>query len=192
MRKLRIFTDGACSNNQQKKNAGGWGTILIFGDRKKELYGGEANTTNNRMEMTALIEGLRALKRKGLEMDVFSDSSYLMNCFRKRWYETWQKNGWKTSGNDPVKNQDLWEELLSLMEGQDIRFFLVKGHVDTKKDSAGIQKRYEQFLKNNSQAFSREDFLYAVEMNNRADQLANLGMEPYKAKETLIDSETLC
>ena len=91
MRKLRIFTDGACANNQKRINAGGWGAILVFGETKKELYGGEANTTNNRMEMTALIEALGALKRKGLQMDVFSDSSYLMDCFRKRWYVNWQK-----------------------------------------------------------------------------------------------------
>ena len=180
MRKLRIFTDGACANNQQRTNAGGWGAVLIYGDSKKELSGGEENTTNNRMEMTALIEALGALKRKGLQMDVFSDSSYLINCFRNRWYVNWQKNGWKTSGKEPVKNQELWEQLLALIEGQDIRFFLVKGHVDVKKDTASLRKRYDKFLKNNGPEFSYEDFLYATEMNNRADELANIGMEPYK------------
>ena len=180
MRKLRIFTDGACANNQKRINAGGWGAILVFGEIKKELYGGEANTTNNRMEMTALIEALGALKRKGLQMDVFSDSSYLMDCFRKRWYVNWQKNGWKTASKEPVRNQELWEQLLSLTEGQDIRFFLVKGHVDPKKNETALRKRYEKFLKHNGPDFTYEDFLYATEMNNRADELANLGMEPYK------------
>lgn len=180
MRKLRIFTDGACSNNQQRTNAGGWGAILVFGEAKKELYGGEADTTNNRMEMTALIEALRALKRKGLAIDLFSDSSYLIDCFKKKWYIGWQKNGWKTSSKEPVKNQELWVEILELMEGQDINFHLVKGHVDVKKAGAELQKRYEKFLKNNGPDFSYEEFLYITEMNNRADELANIGMAPYK------------
>ena len=180
MRKLRIFTDGACSNNQQRENAGGWGAILIFGDNQKELYGGEANTTNNRMEMTALIEALRALKRKNLAMDVFSDSSYLINCFRNKWYVKWQTAGWKTSSKEPVKNQELWVQLLSLMEGQDIRFFLVKGHVDINKGGSSLQKLFEKFQKNNGTSFTWEEFLYVITMNNRADELANLGMAPYK------------
>ena len=180
MRKLRIFTDGACANNQQRVNAGGWGAILVFGDNQKELYGGEANTTNNRMEMTALIEALRALKRKGLEMDIFSDSSYLINCFRNKWYVKWQKEGWKTSTKEPVKNQELWEQLLSLMEGQDIRFFLVKGHVDVNKGDASLNRLFEKFQKNNGTELTWEDFLYAITMNNRADELANLGMAPFK------------
>ena len=180
MRKLRIFTDGACSNNQKKANAGGWGAILVYGNAKKELYGGEANTTNNRMEMTALISALSALNRKGLQMDVFSDSSYLMDCFRKRWYVKWKANGWKTAGNEPVKNQELWEQLLGLIDGQDIRFYLVKGHLDPNKNQSALDKRFKQFLKNNGKDFSYDDFLYAVEMNNRADELANIGMHPFK------------
>ena len=91
--------------------------------------------------MTALIEALGALKRKGLELDVFSDSSYLMNCFRNKWYVKWRKNGWKTSDKEPVKNQELWEQLLALMEGQDIHFYLVKGHVDVNKGKGSLQKR---------------------------------------------------
>ena len=180
MRKLRIFTDGACSNNQQRDNAGGWGAVLVFGDAKKELYGGEANTTNNRMEMTALIEALSALKKKGLQMDIYSDSSYLIDCFRKKWYLSWKRNGWKTSAKEPVKNRELWEQLLSLIEGQDIRFFLVKGHVDVNKGGVALRKRYDKFLKNNGPDFSYDEFLYVTEMNNRADELANIGMAPYK------------
>ena len=92
---LRIYTDGGCSGNQSDENIGGWGAILEFGENKKELRGGELNTTNNRMEMTALLEAFRALKKEGLEIEIFSDSSYLMNCFREKWYETWRRNGWK-------------------------------------------------------------------------------------------------
>lgn len=180
MRKLRIFTDGACANNQSRTNAGGWGAVLVFGDARKELCGGEANTTNNRMEMTALIQALSALKREGLQIDVYSDSSYLMQCMKQKWYVKWRKNGWKNASKEPVKNKELWEELLSLVEKHDIRFSLVKGHVDVSKAGSALQKRYDKFLKNNGPDFSYEDFIYVTEMNNRADELANKGMEPYK------------
>ena len=82
---LRIYTDGGCSGNQSDQNLGGWGAILEFGSAKKELYGSERNTTNNRMEMTALLEAFRAIKKDGQTIQVFSDSSYLMDCFRKKW-----------------------------------------------------------------------------------------------------------
>lgn len=81
--------------------------MLEYGDYRKELYGGELNTTNNRMEMTALLEALNALKKEGLVIEVFSDSSYLMNCFRQKWYENWQKNGWQTAAKKPVENKDV-------------------------------------------------------------------------------------
>ena len=105
---LKIYTDGACSGNQNKENVGGWGAILEYGSHQKELYGGEINTTNNRMEMTALLKALEAVKLEGQKIWVFSDSAYLMDCFRKKWYENWQKNGWKTAGKKAVENQDLW------------------------------------------------------------------------------------
>ena len=99
---LRIYTDGACSGNQNETNIGGWGSILEFGDSQKELHGGELNTTNNRMELTAVIEALK--------------SSYVASCFRDKWYVNWRKNGWMTSGKKPVENRELWEELISLVE----------------------------------------------------------------------------
>ena len=83
---LKMYTDGACSGNQNENNYGGWGAILEFGIHQKELHGGEKNTTNNRMELTAVIEAFRALKRTGLQVEVYSDSSYVMNCFRNGWY----------------------------------------------------------------------------------------------------------
>ena len=94
-RVLRIYTDGGCSGNQSDENLGGWGAILEFGEAQKELYGSEENTTNNRMEMTALLEAFKAIKKDNQTIEVFSDSSYLMDCFRKKWYENWRKNGWK-------------------------------------------------------------------------------------------------
>ena len=86
---LRIYTDGACSGNQHETNVGGWGAVLEYGQTQKELWGGERNTTNNRMEMTALIEALSALKKTDQQIEVFSDSAYLMDCFRKKWYISW-------------------------------------------------------------------------------------------------------
>ena len=85
---LRIYTDGACANNQGDINFGGWGAILEFGEHQKELFGGEANTTNNRMELTAVISALKALKKTGQTIQVFTDSSYVANCFREKWYES--------------------------------------------------------------------------------------------------------
>ncbi len=176
---LNIYTDGACSNNQKDINAGGWGAILEYGENIKEIYGGEANTTNNRMEMTALAEALSALKRNGLTIRVFSDSTYLMSCFRNKWYISWQKKGWKTSGNTPVKNKELWIRLLELTEKHSISFFIVKGHVNIQNAEL-MEKEYNRFCEKNGQQFSFDEFVYITKMNNRADELANIGMEPYK------------
>ena len=89
---LRIYTDGGCAGNQSDENLGGWGAIMEFADASKELYGSCPNTTNNRMEMTALLEAFKAIRKDGQQIQVFSDSSYLMDCFRKKWYAGWQKS----------------------------------------------------------------------------------------------------
>ncbi|MDR0854201.1 MAG: ribonuclease HI [Clostridiales Family XIII bacterium] len=174
---INIYTDGACSGNQYDENIGGWGAILEYGVHKKELHGGEKNTTNNRMELTALIRGLEALNKTGYAVNVFSDSSYIMNCLSKRWYENWRKNGWKTSAKKPVENRDLWEKVLSYIESYDFRYYLVKGHVSTKASAETLQKNYEKFKGNNGNGFSYDEYLYITEKNNRADELANVGMD---------------
>jgi len=174
---LRIYTDGGCSGNQNEENLGGWGAILEFGSAVKELYGGEANTTNNRMEMTALLEAFRAIRKPGQSIQVFSDSSYLMNCFRDKWYEKWQQNGWKTSGKKPVENRDLWEGLLPFLNQHNIRFFRVKGHVNLNSVQTDFDKLYEKFCEWNGTEFSFEEFKYITEKNNRADELANIGID---------------
>lgn len=177
MKILRIFTDGACSGNQNQENTGGWGAVLEYGDAKKELYGGEINTTNNRMEMTALLAALDAIKKPGQRVEIFSDSSYLMECFRERWYEKWRLNGWKTTARKPVENKDLWEKLLQHLDHHAFKFYRVKGHVDLNSKSLNFEKLYEKFLEWNGPAFSIEDFKYITEMNNRADALANMGID---------------
>ncbi len=172
MLKVNIYTDGACSGNQSKTNIGGWGAVLEYGDFQKEMSGHEQNTTNNRMEMKALIEALKALKKDNLEIRVFSDSSYLANCFRDKWYVKWKQNGWKNSKGDPVENQDLWVELLSLVEKHSVEFFRVKGHVNLNSDDSKLQTVFKKFIEWNGSEFDYDDFLYITKMNNIADSLA--------------------
>lgn len=174
---LKIYTDGGCSGNQSDQNFGGWGAILEFGDVKKELHGGEVNTTNNRMEMTALLEAFRALKKEGLEIEIFSDSSYLMDCFRKKWYLNWQKNGWMTASKKPVENRELWEALLAeVARHKSITFNRVKGHVNLNSKQTNFDTLYKKFIEWNGDRFSFEEFKYVTAMNNRADELANIGI----------------
>ena len=174
---LRIYTDGACSGNQNETNIGGWGSILEFGDNRKELHGGELNTTNNRMELTAVIEALKILKRDGLVIEIFTDSSYVASCFRDKWYMNWRKNGWMTSGKKPVENRELWEELISLVEKNKVKFFRVKGHVNLSSPNTNLAEHYKKFKQWNGDRFTMDYFIYITEKNNRADALANIGMD---------------
>ncbi|MBQ1418204.1 MAG: hypothetical protein IIY95_02200 [Firmicutes bacterium] len=180
MKIVSMYTDGACSGNQNEENVGGWGCILEYAGREKELWDGEVNTTNNRMELSAPIAGLSALKEKGLLVRIYSDSSYLVNCFQQGWHKNWVKNGWKTSQKKPVENRELWEKLLSLMEGQTCEFYLVKGHLKlTDKDgtpldetNAALNKAYKAYCSHNG-GISFEEFYRIAGYNNRADDLAN-------------------
>ena len=124
MESVTIYTDGACSGNP---GPGGWGAVLIYNDVKKEISGGNASTTNNIMEITAVLEALKLLKRP-CNVDVYSDSAYVVNCFNQGWIYNWIKKGWKTANNDPVKNQDLWQELYNLTKIHKVKFNKVKGH----------------------------------------------------------------
>ena len=124
MKKVNLYTDGACSGNP---GPGGWGAILCYGASRKELSGGEAQTTNNRMELLAAIRGLQALKEP-CQVTLTSDSRYLVDAISKGWVWGWQKKGWKRSGNAPVLNIDLWQELLPLLAKHQVEFVWVKGH----------------------------------------------------------------
>jgi len=119
-----MYTDGACSGNP---GPGGWGAILIDGGRETELSGGENPTTNQRMEMTAPLAGLRAIEGRR-QVAIYSDSAYVINCFRDRWYERWRRNGWLNSQKKPVENRDLWEALLAAVERHDVTWHKVAGH----------------------------------------------------------------
>ena len=124
MKQVTIYTDGACSGNP---GPGGWGAILRYGKFQKELSGGEAQTTNNRMELTGVITALEALKEP-CEVELYSDSQYLINAFNQHWIDGWIKKGWKRGKSEPVKNTDLWKRLLAAAQPHTIRYIWVKGH----------------------------------------------------------------
>ena len=141
MMKVELFTDGACKGNP---GPGGWGALLRYGEHERELFGGENNTTNNRMELMAAIEGLNALKRP-CEVALTTDSQYVKQGINQ-WLADWKRNGWKTASRQPVKNKDLWQALDAACERHQVEWHWVKGH-------AGHEE------------------------NERADQLANRGVE---------------
>lgn len=128
MDNIILYTDGACSGNP---GPGGWGSVLIFNGIEKELSGANPNTTNNVMEITAVIEGLKALKRP-CNVNIYSDSAYVVNCFEKDWINNWIKNNWVNSKKEPVKNKELWLELLDLTKIHKVTFNKVKGHSNVK------------------------------------------------------------
>lgn len=123
MKRVVMYTDGACSGNP---GPGGWGALLVYGDHRRELSGGEDQTTNNRMELQAVIQGARALKRH-MPVTVYTDSTYVMKGMTE-WLEQWKARDWRTAAKKPVKNADLWQELEAALEGHDVRWKWVKGH----------------------------------------------------------------
>ena len=128
MDNIILYTDGACSGNP---GPGGWGAVLIFNGIEKELSGANPNTTNNVMEITAVIEGLKALKRP-CNVNIYSDSAYVVNCFEKDWINNWIKNNWVNSKKEHVKNKELWLELYNLTKIHKVTFNKVKGHSNVK------------------------------------------------------------
>ena len=144
---VHIYTDGACKGNP---GPGGWGALLLYGDRQKELFGGEHRTTNNRMELMAVIEALSSLKRR-CRVIVHTDSQYVRLGITE-WLPTWMRRGWKTAGKKPVKNADLWQRLFDAAAKHEIEWRWVRGH------SGNIG-------------------------NERADELANLGVESVSASD---------
>ena len=128
MKKVDIFTDGACSGNPGQ---GGWGAILIYNGIEKEISGYCELTTNNRMELLAVIEALRLIK-ENCDLSIYSDSAYVCNAFNQNWIENWQQNNWRNSAKKEVLNKDLWLELLELLKCHSYQFIKVKGHADNE------------------------------------------------------------
>ncbi len=151
MKRVTLYTDGACSGNP---GPGGWGAVLIYGEHSTKLSGGEIGTTNNRMEITAVIEGLKRLKYP-CEVDVYSDSAYTVNAFENGWVYAWEKNGWKKADKKPVLNEELWKELLDLARVHKVSFHKVKGHADNELNNtcdelarAAIEDLRKKLIKN--------------------------------------------
>ncbi|MEI7787111.1 MAG: ribonuclease HI [Chlorobiaceae bacterium] len=144
-KKIIIYTDGACSGNPGK---GGWGALLMFGSSIREISGFSPATTNNRMELSAVIEALEALKEP-CEVHLYSDSSYLVNAINEGWLKRWTANSWKTSAKKNVENIDLWQKILKLIRLQDVTFHKVKGHSDNPYNNR-CDELARQAIKNNS------------------------------------------
>lgn len=145
MKQIEIYTDGACSGNP---GPGGWGAVLVYNGKEKELSGSEKNTTNNRMELTAVIMALNALNQP-CEVKLTTDSKYVCDAINKGWVYSWRKNDWKKSDKKPALNVDLWEELLSLLEKHEVEFIWVKGHNGHKYNEicdALAVKEYQKYL----------------------------------------------
>ena len=141
--KVIIYTDGACSGNP---GPGGWGAILMYKSAKKEISGGMKNTTNNIMEITAVIEALKCLKNE-CKATVYSDSAYTVNAFKQGWIYNWMKNGWKTANKEPVKNKELWQELYDLTKKHKVEFIKVKGHADNEFNNRCDEMARNEILK---------------------------------------------
>jgi ribonuclease H len=140
-----LFTDGACKGNP---GAGGWGALLRYGGHEKELFGGEAQTTNNRMELTAVLSGLKTLNRP-CDVVICTDSQYVKNGMES-WIHNWKKNGWKTAGRQPVKNADLWQQLDEQVARHRVRWQWVKGHAghaENERADALANRGVEQALR---------------------------------------------
>ncbi len=143
-KKVVLYADGACSGNP---GPGGWGCVLEYRGVAKELSGFEPETTNNRMELLAVIKGLLALKERCI-VEVYTDSAYLHNAFDKGWIMAWQNNGWKTAAKKPVENQDLWKLLLNETKSHVVKFYKVKGHADDERNNRCDKLARDEIKKN--------------------------------------------
>ena len=156
MKEVLLYTDGACSGNP---GPGGWGAILIYKGTEKLVSGGEYETTNNRMEITAVIEGLNSLKIVPCLVTVYSDSAYVVNAFEQKWIYGWIKNGWKKSVNssEDIKNRDLWEKLYALTKKHSVSFIKVKGHSDNEYNNRCDEMARKKIKKLNAQPIELPD-----------------------------------
>lgn len=145
LKKVTIYTDGACSGNPGK---GGWGALLMSGNARREISGFSPSTTNNRMELMAAIKALEALKEP-CDVDLYSDSSYLVNAINQQWLKRWTANNWRTSAKKPVENIDLWKKILELIRLHSIAFHKVKGHSDNEYNNR-CDYLARQAIQNNS------------------------------------------
>lgn len=173
---IKIFTDGGCHNNGKIYAVGGWGAVICIGKEEHTFYGGKRETTNSRIEITAVIEAINNLKRllgnPTNRIEVYSDSDYVVNAFRKKWLSSWKERGWSRAGGE-LLNKDLWQTLDALVDGLDIIFLSTKGHVGT----AGFKKAYDDFQQKNNRKVSINEYRRICDMNDLADKLATRGIK---------------
>lgn len=150
MKKVTIYTDGACSGNP---GPGGWAAVLMYGRFRKEISGGAENTTNNRMEITAAIMGLKALKEP-CKADIYTDSAYLSNAFLEHWMDNWVRRGWKKADKKTVNNLDLWQELYDLTKIHSVTWHKVKGHADNEFNNRCDELARAQIFKKDAETAS--------------------------------------
>lgn len=177
---INIYTDGA---RQGKETVfGGWGVILEAPGMRKEFCGGVTPATNQQMELQAVIEGFQNIKVIGVDIKVFSDSAYVVNCFREKWYEKWERNGWIGSQKKPVENKAYWVQLLNFVKNHhSVTFFHLDGHINLNKP-AEVEEYYRKFNQRNDVNFSLEEFVHIVENNNTCDKLAVQGVNDIRNK----------
>ncbi|MEG1973266.1 MAG: ribonuclease HI [Oscillospiraceae bacterium] len=146
MKKVTVYTDGSCKFNP---GPGGWAAVLLYGENQKEISGGCLDTTNNKMELTAVIMALESLKEP-CQVEVFSDSKYVVDSVTKRWVYSWQKNDWRKSDKSPALNSELWKKLLPLLEKHEVKFNWVKGHAEN-----ALNERCDELAVAQSQKYSK-------------------------------------
>ena len=163
MKEVVIYTDGACSGNP---GVGGYCAILMYNGHERVVSGSENQTTNNRMELKAVIEGLKCLKEK-CSVKVYSDSQYITDAFNKGWLNEWVKKGWKTADKKPVKNLDLWQDLMALLENHLVEFIKVKGHSDNEYNNRCDKIAVEEYKKINIVVTQKQGFVVIVGLSNK-------------------------
>lgn len=183
---VTIYTDGACSGNP---GPGGWASVIFCGNNKKEIYGAKENTTNNQMELMAVIEGLKALT-KPCKVKLYSDSAYVVNAYNNNWVKSWKKNGWKNSSKEPVKNIDLWQEIERLREIHDVTFIKVKGHADNEFNNrcdelavGAIQKLKEGKIEEKGKEKNKENYIQKVFKNLPSLETKRLKLRVFEKKD---------
>lgn len=168
---INLYTDG--SRKGKEVTFGGWSAILEAPGQRRELHDGAYNVSNSEMELQAVINGLNNIKVNDVDVKVFSDSAYVVNCFRDKWYENWEANGWINSQKKPVENKEMWKDLLKEVRRQhSVTFFHIDGHINPN-NSTKMKKYHERFNSKNGVNFTMEEFRHIVTNNNIADKLAS-------------------
>lgn len=170
---LKVYTDGACLDNGKSENVGAWAYFMAYRNHEKKDSDFSSNTTNNQMELLAVINALKSIKKKNIKVMVYSDSAYIVNCINDKWYVKWRKNNWIKPDKKEVKNLELWKRLIELFESfNDINIFHVRSHLDLS-NKVLIQKELIKFNSKNKTNISLEEFEKILKGNKLVDEMAS-------------------